>query len=53
MLSTGIDSKDGQAGSLLEVLERRIGLESLTERLPALGTNVISLEAGKTGPSNC
>ena len=44
----GIDSKDGQAGNILEVLERRVGLEGLAERLPTRGTDAILLEAANT-----
>ena len=44
-MSMAIDSKDGQAGNLLEVLQRRVGLESLTERLRALGTDAVVEQA--------
>ena len=45
--SRGIDSKDGQAGSVLERGEGLVESEPLRESLGALGTEVVVLETAK------
>ena len=52
-VSRAIDSKGGQAGSLLEVLERRVGLEGLTKRGRTRGTEVVVIEAANVRQSCC
>ena len=49
MASAAIDIRDRQVGHLLQVLERRVGLEDLTERLRARGTDAVVMEAAKEG----
>ena len=46
-LSAGIDSKDGQPGSVLERGEGLVESEPLPESLGALGTKVVVLETAK------
>ena len=47
MMLRGIDSKEGQAGSVLERGEGLIESEPLRESLGALGTEVVALETAK------
>ena len=46
-LSEGIDSKEGQAGSVLERGEGLVKSEPLRESLSALGTESVLLETAK------
>ena len=43
--SGGADGREMRMGGVLERLERRIGLEGLTERLCTLWTNVVVVES--------
>ena len=47
MRSEGIDSKEGQAGSVLERGEGLVESEPLRESLSALGTESVLLETAK------
>ena len=51
--SAGIDSKEGQAGSVLERGEGLVESESLRKSLSALGTESVLLEAAKERQGGC